>query len=684
MQLDPWVAVAYPPWGGNLAVLVASAIEKSFGDRIVLRGIDLVIEPTDRVGLVGPNGCGKSTFARIIAGMQRADHGSIQVQGRVGLLEQVPSLPGTTVQEAAEAALGWHRDLLTGYHEALARDEVEKAAVFQERLDLHGWEINHRIEALLTQLRAPPPEAYISTLSGGEQRRVALARVLLEAPELLIVDEPTNHLDAETVSWLESYLLGYRGAVLLVTHDRYLLESVAERIVEIEDGEGVAYDGSYGDYLVARAERRASLERTEDARLRLLAREAVWAARSPAARRGKQRARLQRLEDLQKTRPLMKEDSFELDFKTGLKQGGTAIEIQRLSKAFGEKSLIKDFFLSLAPGDRVGVVGPNGCGKSTLLRMLIGEEAPDEGEIFSGPRVRVAMLDQERSGLNPNHTVFEAAGGGNDHVFVADQPIHVAGFLRRFLFGRELLDQSVSKLSGGERARLLLARLLLEGANVLLLDEPTNDLDLQTLRVLEEALLGFDGVALVVTHDRALLDRTCNSVLAFEGEGMVTRYASRGQWEGALARQRAAKEEARKKKVVKRPKVQKVGLTYAEKMEYEGLPAKIEELEEEVARLEDQLANPITSRDGSGAVELNQRLKNMNGQIEQAGCLGVVETRPVDLPRVSDAGGEIAVVGMPAMDGPWVGHAGHIGEGEAQRRLPVAVVSELRQYVAQQ
>ncbi|MBT3223201.1 MAG: ATP-binding cassette domain-containing protein, partial [Proteobacteria bacterium] len=474
------------------------------------------------------------------------------------------------------------------------------------------------IDALLTQLRAPPPQATIDTLSGGERRRVALARALLEAPEVLIVDEPTNHLDAETVSWLESYLIGYRGAVLLVTHDRYLLEAVADRIVEIEDGEGVAYDGSYGDYLIARAERRANLERSEDSRLKLLAREAVWAARSPAARTGKQRARLQRLDELRNSRPLMKEESFQLDFKTGLKRGGTAIEIQRLSKGYDGKRLIKDLFLSLAPGDRMGVVGPNGCGKSTLLRMLMGDEVADGGEIFSGPRVRLAMLDQERTGLNPDDTVFEAAGGGNDHVFVCDQPIHVAGLLRRFLFGRELLDQSVSKLSGGERARLLLARLLLEGANVLLLDEPTNDLDLQTLRVLEEALLGFDGVALVVTHDRALLDRTCNSILAFEGEGTVTRYASRTQWEAALAKRRAKAQKVQKPKSTKAPRVKKAGLTYAEKRECAELPSKIEELESELAQLEDLLADPATYRNESMAVgELSQRSKGLAAQIEE-------------------------------------------------------------------
>jgi ATP-binding cassette subfamily F protein uup len=403
-----------------------------------------------------------------------------------------------------------------------------------------------------------------------------------------------------------------------VTHDRYLLEAVANRIVEIEDGECVSYDGSYADYLIARAERHDRMEQLEERRLNMLAREAAWAARSPSARSTKQKARLKRLEDLQAQRHWTPPKEMSLSLSTGEKFGGTVLDVQNLSKSYGDRTLISRLSFSLAPGDRLGVIGENGAGKSTLLRMLLGAEAPDGGDILTASRVTVGVLDQARTGLKDDDSVFEAAGGGNDHVWVNGVAVHVAGFL-------EHLDQRVDALSGGERARLLLARLLLGGSSMIFLDEPTNDLDLLTLRVLEEALLDFDGAAIVVTHDRAFLDRVCTSVLAFEGDGRITRYASRLQAEAELARRRAEREtaaaaaaEAVVAAPVAAPKTDRSGkrLSYHERRELEGLPGEIEATEAAQAELTARLSDPATYRGGVDVSALTARLSELESSLE--------------------------------------------------------------------
>ena len=610
-------------------LLVARDIEKSFGDRRVLRGCELTVAPGERVGLVGVNGCGKSTLLHILAGVVEADLGEVTRPASVALLRQEPLLPGATVGEAAAEALSWHRALLSDYEDALHTGDLERSADLQAQIDHHGWTVDHRMESILGRLGAPPADAPIEQLSGGERRRVALARALLRQPDLLLLDEPTNHLDAETVDWLQSHLESWSGGAVLVTHDRYLLEAVATRIVEVEDGLCVSYPGSYGDYLVLRAERQALLHRTEDVRLAYIAREAEWAARSPAARTSKSRSRLQRLDALSKVRPIRREETFELDLSTGNKTGRTIVDMRGIDHGYDGNKLLDGFDFSLAAGERVGVLGPNGAGKSTLLRLLAGTEAPNAGEVMRGGRVRVAVLDQHRTGLSTEDTVMEAAAGGSTHVTLGDRNVHVAGFLRRFLFTREMLDQPVAKLSGGERARLLLARLLLQGANLLLLDEPTNDLDLMTLRVLEEALMSFDGSAVVVTHDRAFLDRVCTSVLGFVGDGTVLRYGSRQQVARDLAARKSAggadakaeqstrRSEAaqarRSERAAKRPRK----LTHAQRREYDELPARIEALEQETATLEGRLADPATYIDGGGGVaELTARLGAIGPEAE--------------------------------------------------------------------
>ncbi|MSQ01053.1 MAG: ABC transporter ATP-binding protein [Myxococcales bacterium] len=604
--------------------IVAAGIEKGWGDRQILRGADLVLEPGECVGLVGANGCGKSTLLAILAGKEEADHGTVTQAGAVGYLGQNPTLPAGTVGAAAREALAWHAELLTRWEEAVnAEDEVGSAAL-QGRLDLVGWDLSHQVAAVLTRLRAPPQDADVAPLSGGELRRVALARALLSSPELLLLDEPTNHLDAEAVAWLEGFLQTFGGAVVLVTHDRYLLESAATRIVEIEAGQLVSYDGSYADYLIERAERQARLGRMAEERLSMIKREAAWASRSPAAQTKKQKARLTRLDALQAIEGPKRQDVFSLKFVSGARFGKTFLDIRALRKSFGGRRLIWDLDLDLGPGERLGIVGPNGVGKSTLLSMIAGTLAPDAGTIARASRLKIAVLDQARTGLNPTDTVFEAAGSGNDQVVVGDETVHVVGFLRRFLFPREMLEQRVAGLSGGERARLLLAKLMLQGKNLLLLDEPTNDLDLMTLAVLEEALMGFDGASIIVTHDRAFLDRVCTSVLAFHGDGRLVRYASRQQWLAAVvAEEKAAEAEA--KAAEARVAAGRSGpsrgpvvrLSFKEQQELTGLPERLDTMETHRLSLQESLADATTWKTGEGAAN-SRRLAELTDELAAA------------------------------------------------------------------
>ncbi|MCB9685328.1 MAG: ABC-F family ATP-binding cassette domain-containing protein [Alphaproteobacteria bacterium] len=601
-----------------MAVLLAEEIDKAYADRAVLRGASISVDAGEHVGLVGVNGSGKSTLLAILAGTLEPDRGRVVRRGRIARLDQDPALPFETVGDAMRDALRWHGELVARWEKALADGDEHATAEAQQALDLAGWEVGHKIEATLQRLGAPTQDTPIARLSGGERRRVALAAVLLTDPDLLLLDEPTNHLDTDATEWLEAFLQGFRGAVLLVTHDRYLLEAVADRLVEVDQGTCVSYDGSYADYLVERAERQARQQQHRERMIATVAREAAWAARQPSARRTKQKARLARLDVLREQVPQIEDREYAFSFETGVPRSVTLAEWHGVSKRYGDRVLFRDVTDVLRPGDRVGVLGPNGAGKSTLLRTLTGEVVPDAGEVLKASRTRIGLLDQARTGLKPDDTVFEAAGEGHDHVIVGDNSIHVATFLGRFAFTRESFGQRVSALSGGERARLLLAKLMLTGANLLVLDEPTNDLDLMTLRVLEEALIGFDGALLVVSHDRAFTDRVCTRVLAFEGEGRVVPYASRSQWMDAR-RRKAAEAPA----PVAAPRVEKAAptapkqLSYKEKKELEELPARIEALETEQAGLEAALGDPgIWAKDPDGASAKSARVGAIGSEIE--------------------------------------------------------------------
>ena len=607
------------------AALVARDVTWAVGDRKVLDGCDLIVQQGDKIGLVGVNGSGKSTLLRILADRMRADSGTIHRTGRWAFLDQEPELVGETVADALAPATAWHRAMLDAYQEHLEAGRMDKAGRVQDQLDHVGWDVTHRHEAMLERLGAPPLERSLTGLSGGERRRVALARTLLSEPDVLLLDEPTNHLDAETAEWLQGWIRQFHGTLLLVTHDRYLLEAAVDRMVEVENGTLVPYEGSYADYLIARAERHASMARSDSRRMQIIAREAEWASRSPAARTTKSRSRLDRLEALKALPTFQARGSFSLDLSTGVKKGHVLVEAKHLQLTIPGRVLVDDLSFVLRPGDRIGILGPNGAGKSTLLRTIQGTRAPDSGVLEHGPRTQLAVLDQHRTGLPDTGTVFDAAGDGNDRVTIGENVLHVATFLERLLFPAAQFRQLVDTLSGGERARLLMARLMLKGANTLLLDEPTNDLDLLTLRVLEEALLGFDGAVVVVTHDRAFLDRVCTQVWAFEDDGQVTVYASRSQALAAAARNAEAKAEAqaaaRAKEAAKPAQTRtRSGLSYKEKQELEALPERIEDLEAQVEALHLRLAEPAVWQDGASpsGTELQQQAAALEAQTQQA------------------------------------------------------------------
>ncbi len=599
-----------------MAVLMLRGVHHAFGDRVVLRDANLAVEPGERIGVVGVNGSGKSTMLAISAGLLRPEGGEVIRDGQIAFLSQEPHLPGRTVGEAADQALDDHRRALDRYHqtaERLSREPSEalsaELARLQEQVErMGGWDIGHRVEAMLDRLGAPPRDALLSTLSGGERRRVALARALLSNPDLLILDEPTNHLDADTIAWLEDHLTTLPGAVLLVTHDRYFLDKVVDRIIEVEDGITHDYEGSYGDYMISKAERMDVARRTEEHRLKLITAEAEWAARAPGARRTKQKARLERLDALRAKRPLMRITAAEIALDAGDAAGGTILEIRGLQKKLGGRTLIEGLDLDMGRGERLGVIGANGAGKTTLLKLLTGELKPDKGTITVGRRTRVAVFAQDRAGLDPNETIYEAVGEGADHVSIGGRDIQLISWLERFLFPFDMHNTKVGVLSGGERARVLLARLVKQGANVLLLDEPTNDLDLLTLSVLEQALIEFRGCAIVVTHDRYFLDRVATGVLAFEGGGKVVRYGDFAQHRAAreaaeLARRAAAQATGPRepsahaqRRQEQRAEERKVKLSFKEKRELDELPTRIEEAEARKLELETALSDPALYR----------------------------------------------------------------------------------------
>jgi len=504
--------------------------------RVILKDISLSFFPGAKIGVLGLNGSGKSSLLRIMAGIDQSFDGEARPQSgiRVGFLPQEPQLDPaldvrTTVMEGLGAtfrSLEEFNHISERFAQELSEEELnrllERQAQLQDAIDAAGgWELERKLEIAADALRLPPWESSIATLSGGEKRRVALCRLLLSAPDMLLLDEPTNHLDAESIAWLERYLEEYPSTVIAVTHDRYFLDNVAEWILELDRGYGIPWHGNYSSWLEQKEQRLAVEEREQQALRKALAHELEWVRQNPKARQAKSKARLQRYEELASREFQERNETNEIYIPPGERLGDLVVAVEGLRKGYGERLLIDNLAFSLPRGGIVGIIGPNGAGKTTLFRMLTGAEKPDAGEIRLGPSVRLAYVDQSRQTLDDSKTVWQEISGGLDLIRVGAYETASRGYVGRFNFKGAQQQQLIGELSGGERNRVHLAKVLRAGGNVLLLDEPTNDLDVETLRALEEALLAFPGCAVVISHDRWFLDRIATHILAFEGDSQV-------------------------------------------------------------------------------------------------------------------------------------------------------------------
>ncbi|KYF55570.1 ABC transporter ATP-binding protein [Sorangium cellulosum] len=500
----------------------------------VLKGLWLSFYPGAKIGVLGANGAGKSTLLRIMAGVDKEYLGEAKPADgiRIGYLAQEPQLEaGKTVQEHVEMAVHDVRSLVQRFEEIgqkLGESPPDMEALLEEYAALQdkieaagGWEIDRVVERAMDALRLPPPDADVAKLSGGERRRVALCQLLLEKPDILLLDEPTNHLDAESVAWLERFLHEYPGTVVAVTHDRYFLDNVAGWILELDRGAGIPYEGNYTGWLEQKKKRLDLEQKQESARKRTLERELEWVRMAPRARQAKSKARLAAYESLLAEDKSKKVEENEISIPAGKRLGNVVVEAEHLRKGFGDRVLIDDLTFSLPRGGIVGVIGPNGAGKTTLFRMIMGLDQPDGGALRIGETVELAYVDQSRDALNPNNNVWQEISGGEDRLLVGKREVNSRAYVASFNFAGSDQQKKVRDLSGGERNRLHLAKLLRRGGNVLLLDEPTNDLDVDTLRSLEEALLNFAGCAVVISHDRWFLDRIATHILAFEGDSKV-------------------------------------------------------------------------------------------------------------------------------------------------------------------
>ncbi len=644
-----------------MTLLHAADLRLSFGSRVVFDDLTFTVDEGERVGLVGVNGSGKSSLMRILARAAEPDRGDLQLRrgALVTYLPQEPTFPeGATVASELEvaraplkAALAAHADLsarIAVEEDATAHDRhLAELSALSDRIEhLGGWDTAHEARRILDRLGVKEWDSPVADLSGGTRKRVAIARALLTQPDLLLLDEPTNHLDADTVDWLEEALDGLSGALLLVTHDRYFLDDLVDRIFEITPGAGVtSYPGNYQAYLEQKLEAGELAAGAQHKRERWIAQEVAWLRQGVEARRTKSKARIQRARKLMEERGLVrpKVAAFQVSATPRLSQ--VVLEASGLTKSFGALPVLDGVSFKLQRGERIGIVGQNGAGKTTFLRVLLGELAPDAGEVVLGKRTRIAYYDQQRVRLDPELSVYEAAGGGapgasgEDFVEIAGRKVALRDYLDDLLFPTSMQRMKVRALSGGERNRLLLARLFLEGANVLVLDEPTNDLDLVTLNVLERLLLEFEGSVLIVTHDRYVLDKVATAILAFEGAGKVVRYPGNYEMYRTLKEQseRAAQEdsprsarrgeatrdaETRLQAASPEPASERARrpgkLTYKEQRELDGMEVAILSAEERKSALEATLSDPATyQKTGGGVAALRDELEQVSAEIER-------------------------------------------------------------------
>jgi ATP-binding cassette subfamily F protein uup len=606
-----------------MALLTCKDIQYTVGDRHLLRGVSLVVGEGERIGLLGPNGCGKSTLLRILAGALQPDAGERTTRRDLllGYLPQAPELPAdATALHAVAAGFEGREKVLAELHtlheqladSELTADRMQRLLTRQEQLEhdleqLGGHDVEHRCAAMLDRLGIADPQAVCGVMSGGERRRVALAQILLASPDLLLLDEPTNHLDAEVTAWLESFLADRDVPFVLVTHDRYLLDRLVTRVLEVDGGVIHDYEGGYRDFLGKRAERLQQQAAAEQTRLNLLRRETEWMRRGPPARTTKSKSRIERYHALVDAEPEAEGRDLAFRIPEGPRLGDRVVTCRGIGKAFGGRAVLAGLDLEIQSRTRIGIVGRNGVGKTTLLRLLTGELEPDEGEVEVGSTVQFAGIDQHRSALDPDKTVLEEVGRGNDHVIVGERPQRIETFLDQFLFPGQRKHSRVGVLSGGERGRVLLARLLCEGGNVLVLDEPTNDLDLMSLRALEEALLAFPGAVIVVSHDRWFLDRVATTIVHLDGSGRARVHP--GDLSGLLEKL-AAEQTRQQKEGSSKPKARPVAdapmervrrLSTREQRELDELPQRIQLAEAELADVDEKLSDPALYSDAAQA-----------------------------------------------------------------------------------
>jgi ATP-binding cassette ChvD family protein len=521
---------------GPAFIFQISDLNKKFGQRELLKNINIAFYPGAKIGLLGRNGAGKSTLMKIMAGIDREYDGEARLaEGyTVGYLEQEPRLdPQKTVFEnvmngvdEARAVLRRYEEINARFGESLADAEMEKLlaeqAAVQDEIDAKNlWDLDRQVEIAMDAMNLPPGDWGVDNLSGGERRRIALCRLLLEKPDLLLLDEPTNHLDAESVNWLERHLAEYAGTVVAVTHDRYFLDNVAKWILEVDHGRGIPFEGNYTAWLQQKKSRLELEEKQASVRQKTLDRELEWVRMSPKARQAKSKARLTAYEKLAAEQAAVRDQDVEIFIPASRQLGDQVIDAENISKAFGDKLLFENLSFRLPPGGIVGIIGPNGAGKTTLFRMLVGAEKPDTGSLTVGSTVDIGYVDQNRDALDPDKTVFEEISGGHDTIELGKRAVNARSYVAKFNFMGPDQQKKVGTLSGGERNRVHLAKLLRGGSNLLLLDEPTNDLDVDTLRSLEEGIINFAGSVVVITHDRWFLDRLATHIIAFEGDGYV-------------------------------------------------------------------------------------------------------------------------------------------------------------------
>ncbi|MFA6598610.1 MAG: ATP-binding cassette domain-containing protein [Ignavibacteriaceae bacterium] len=598
-------------------ILTAMELEVRFGEQVILDKASLTIHEGDRIGLVGRNGAGKSTFLKVISGHLTPDSGDVAKKKNlvVGMLSQEFTLDETkNVHENILSGASKIVALLKEYEE-LPHDSTRRHLLEEKILQVDGWDLERKIDLLITSLNAPEAQREVATLSGGEKRRVALCRALISQPDLLILDEPTNHLDTDSIEWIENFLAEYKGTCIFVTHDRYFLDRIANRIVELSSGTFFSHQGNYTDYLINKAERQAVKEVEEGKRQNFLRRELDWVLRGPKARRTKAKSRLDNYYEVAAQQNTEVELDVEMIIPPAEKLGKKVLELKDVSIKLGDKLLFEHLNLDFLPGRKLGIIGKNGAGKTTLLKIILGELYPTKGKLELGEKTDFNYIDQARLLLNDEETVVESIGEGSETIKFGKYQMGVWTYLRRFLFTDDRINTKVGRLSGGERSRLTLAKIIKNGGNFLLLDEPTNDLDLPTLRVLEEALIAFEGCVIIVSHDRYFLNRVCNGILAFEENENI--HFSEGNYDYYLekrkARIKAGTTTHQKEKVEeKKPKPTVKKLTWKEAKELETIEATILTAEEEVAKIESIFSSPDFYE--KYAMQTNE----LNRQLEQA------------------------------------------------------------------